>query len=72
MAKEAHSSDGEGARTRPLIRVARYLRMSTEHQRYSTGNQVEAIARYAERNGYVVVRTYADEGKSGLDVGSAG
>ncbi len=49
-------------------RVAQYLRMSTEHQQYSTENQADAIIRYAEHHGLEIVRTYADEGKSGLDV----
>src|SRR5687768_16527820 len=40
--------------------------MSTEHQKYSTDNQSAAILRYAEARGYEIVRTYADEGKSGL------
>ncbi len=40
--------------------------MSTEHQRYSTENQADAIRQYADRRGLRVVRTYADEGKSGL------
>ena len=40
--------------------------MSTEHQQYSTENQAEAIREYAERRGIEIVRTYADEGKSGL------
>ncbi|WBH15305.1 recombinase family protein [Sphingomonas radiodurans] len=43
--------------------------MSTEHQKYSTDNQSEAIRRYAEKRGYEIVRTYADEGKSGLNIG---
>lgn len=47
-------------------RAAQYVRMSTEHQRYSTENQSDAIKQYAERRGLEVVRTYADEGKSGL------
>jgi DNA invertase Pin-like site-specific DNA recombinase len=42
--------------------------MSTEHQRYSTENQADAIRQYAERRGLEVVKTYADEGKSGLRV----
>src|SRR5690349_2057558 len=50
----------------PLIRAAQYVRMSTEHQKYSTENQAEAIQQYADRRGIYVVRTYADEGKSGL------
>jgi len=40
--------------------------MSTEHQKYSTENQAQAIREYADRRGIEVVRTYADEGKSGL------
>jgi DNA invertase Pin-like site-specific DNA recombinase len=40
--------------------------MSTDHQRYSTENQSDAIRQYAERRGLRVIRTYADEGKSGL------
>src|SRR4051812_11882085 len=49
-----------------LVPAAEYVRMSTEHQRYSTDNQQMAIHRYAEKRGYQIVRTYADEGKSGL------
>ena len=40
--------------------------MSTEHQQYSTENQAEAIRSYADRNGFSIVRTYSDAGKSGL------
>ena len=47
-------------------RAAQYVRMSTEHQQYSTENQADAIRQYAERRGFEIVRTYADEGKSGL------
>ena len=55
------------------IRAAEYVRMSTEHQKYSTDNQSEAIRNYADKRGYEVVRTYADEGKSGLNIeGRAG
>ncbi|WP_421849403.1 recombinase family protein [Novosphingobium sp.] len=53
----------------PRIRAAEYVRMSTEHQQYSTDNQSTAIHRYAELRGYEIVRTYADEGKSGLNIG---
>jgi len=42
--------------------------MSTDHQKYSTENQADAIKRYAEERGIEIVRTYADEGKSGLSV----
>ena len=40
--------------------------MSTEHQRYSTDNQSKVIRKYAVERGFEIVRTYADEGKSGL------
>lgn len=55
-----------GSNVRPPGRAAQYVRMSTEHQRYSTENQSDAIYQYATRRGLEVVRTYADEGKSGL------
>ncbi len=47
--------------------------MSTEHQRYSTENQADAIQRYADERGYQIIRTYSDAGKSGLRIqGRAG
>jgi DNA invertase Pin-like site-specific DNA recombinase len=52
--------------TEMLTRAAQYVRMSTEHQKYSTENQSASIQEYANSNGMVIVRTYADEGKSGL------
>lgn len=50
-------------------RAAVYIRMSTEHQKYSPENQMAAIQAYADKNGYQIVRKYADEGKSGLNLG---
>jgi|SRR5580693_9232371 len=51
-----------------LIRAAEYVRMSTDHQQYSTANQSDAIRAYAAERGMEIVRTYADEGKSGLSL----
>jgi DNA invertase Pin-like site-specific DNA recombinase len=51
------------------FRAAQYVRMSTEHQQYSTQNQADKIQEYADRRGIQIVRTYADEGKSGLSIG---
>ena len=51
-----------------LIRAAQYVRMSTEHQQYSTENQSDVIREYAARHGFEIVRTYADEGKRGLSI----
>jgi DNA invertase Pin-like site-specific DNA recombinase len=48
------------------LRAAQYVRMSTDHQKYSTENQADAIAAYAARRNLTIVRTYADEGRSGL------
>lgn len=52
----------------PSVRAAEYVRMSTEHQQYSTENQRDRIREYAVRRGLEIVRTYADEGKSGLRI----
>lgn len=49
-------------------RAAEYVRMSTEHQQYSTENQSDVLRHYAERRGMTIVRTYADAGKSGLRI----
>lgn len=51
-----------------MIRAAQYVRMSTEHQQYSTDNQAATIAIYAQKRGLEIVKTYADEGKSGLNI----
>lgn len=53
---------GERERTR----AAAYVRMSTEHQKYSTDNQMAVIQRYADSHQHEIVRTYTDSGKSGL------
>ena len=50
----------------PRRTAAMYVRMSTDHQKYSTENQADAIQEYAERNKVDVVKTYMDSGKSGL------
>ena len=51
---------------RLAVPAAQYLRMSTEHQQYSLKNQSAAIHAYAEAMGFTIIRTYVDEGKSGL------
>ncbi len=52
----------------PFTRAAQYVRMSTDHQRYSTENQAEGISEYAARHRMEIVRTFADEGRSGLNI----
>jgi len=51
-----------------LLRAVEYVRMSTEHQQYSTENQADKIREYAAKRGIEIVRTYADAGKSGLRI----
>ena len=50
------------------IPAAMYIRMSTEHQKYSPENQAAAIREYAECNNYEIIKTYTDGGKSGLNI----
>lgn len=45
-----------------------YVRMSTEHQQYSTSNQLDVIKEYAKRHGFEIVKVYSDDGKSGLNI----
>ena len=56
------------ASTGALIHAAKYVRMSTEHQQYSTENQSECIHAYAEKHGMEIVQEYSDAGKSGLNL----
>ncbi len=48
------------------VPVSQYLRMSTEHQRYSLDNQASAIEKYAESHGFSVIQTYSDAARSGV------
>ncbi len=57
--KAANELCGSEEDMRPVIRAAEYVRMSTEHQKYSTENQDEAIRAYATTHGMKIVRTYA-------------
>ena len=54
------------------IRAAQYVRMSTEHQQYSTENQADVIREYAAKNGVEIARTFKDDGKSGLNIRGRG
>lgn len=65
--RQAEHSNGEATPTQKF-RAVEYVRMSTEHQQYSTENQADKIREYAERRGIEIVRTYADAGKSGLRI----
>src|ERR1700757_1254356 len=47
-------------------RAAQYVRMSTEHQQYSTENQMDTMGRYADGRKMQIVRTSSDEARNGL------
>lgn len=55
-------------RVEPRPLAAEYVRMSTDHQQYSTANQSQAIREYAARHGFQIQKTYEDSGKSGLNL----
>ena len=64
--KPTHKPDPNTEPAKPRRRAVAYLRMSTEHQEYSTENQMAAIERYAAENDMEIVATYSDEARSGL------
>ena len=43
-----------------------YVRMSTDHQKYSTENQLDIIRNYATARGLQILRVFEDAGRSGL------
>lgn len=47
-------------------RAAAYVRMSTEHQQYSTENQLDVITAFALSRNLEITKVYTDAGKSGL------
>ena len=47
-------------------RAAMYVRMSTEHQQYSTENQADVIEKYATSQNLSIIQRFVDHGKSGL------
>ena len=65
--QQGEASD-DGVAPPTLLRAVEYVRMSTEHQQYSTENQADKIREYAAHRGIEIVRTYADAGKSGLRI----
>jgi len=47
-------------------KAAIYVRMSTDHQKYSTENQEDAIREYADKKNLEIIKVYADHGKTEL------
>lgn len=48
--------------------AAQYVRMSTDHQQFSTDNQKRVIADFAAAQDITIVATYEDAGKSGVTI----
>jgi len=48
------------------IAAVAYVRMSTDHQKYSTENQLDVIRKYASARGLKILRVCEDSGRSGL------
>lgn len=69
MTRARRPSFGEPADVPEQPLAAEYVRMSSEHQQYSTENQAQTIREYAERRGIQIVKTYSDEAKSGVIIG---
>lgn len=67
--KTPHPPQGTNEQNKnPPRKAAMYVRMSTDHQKYSTENQADAIREYAVRHELEIIETYADAGKSGLSL----
>lgn len=60
MGVNDHAPDIEGEKATELRPAAQYVRMSTEHQQYSTENQSDVIHEYARKRGFRIVATYED------------
>ncbi|WP_309627774.1 recombinase family protein [Brevundimonas sp.] len=60
------SADDTGAPGK--IPAAQYLRMSTDRQQFSLEAQAVLIAAFAELEGYEIVETYQDAGRSGVTI----
>lgn len=63
---------GEHKSQKPPQRAAMYMRMSTEHQKYSIENQTSAITEYATKHGIEIVTEYIDDGKTGVTIAGRG
>lgn len=49
-------------------KAAAYVRMYTDHQKYSPENQLAAMEKYAGQRNLQIVKVYSDGGKSGLSL----
>ena len=59
-------TDTNQVRSETDVPAVAYVRMSTDHQKYSTENQLEVIRNYAAARGLEILRVFQDSGRSGL------
>jgi hypothetical protein len=59
-------TDTNQVRSETVVPAVAYVRMSTDHQKYSTENQLEVIRNYAAARGLEILRVFQDSGRSGL------
>jgi len=67
-ASSRQTADTPEAAPTTTLRACAYVRMSTEHQQYSTNNQMDIVREYAASRSMDIVKIYSDEGKSGLNI----
>src|SRR6202048_4553386 len=68
MTRQIKNFGKSSDRTNGPSPAAAYVRMSTDHQKYSTENQLDTIRRYAEQRGFEIMRVFEDSGRSGLKI----
>jgi DNA invertase Pin-like site-specific DNA recombinase len=59
-------TDKNQVRSEKDVPAVAYVRMSTDHQKYSTENQLDVIRNYAAARGLEILRVFQDSGRSGL------
>ena len=62
MKRGENDSSGGGNGKVSEFWAAQYVRMSTEHQKYSAHNQADNVREYADKRGIEIVRIYANDG----------
>lgn len=59
--REASRETG-ASQSDPDVPAVAYVRMSTDHQKYSTENQLDVIRSYAAARGLQILRVFEDSG----------
>ncbi|GAA0202800.1 hypothetical protein GCM10009081_17420 [Brevundimonas nasdae] len=64
--RSTSNSNGDDVPSEVDVPAVAYVRMSTDHQKYSTENQLDVIRGYADARGLKILRVFEDSGRSGL------